>query len=425
MHDLKWIRDNPEVFDAGLERRGLEPQAEMLVSMDVRHREAVTRLQELRTERNELSKQVGEVKKKGGDASDLIAQVSTKKEEMTQLESEQVSLANEIENVLLRIPNIPDESVPYGLGEDDNVEIRRHGKPRQFSFTPKDHVALGETLGDMDFETAAGMSGSRFVVLYGLLARLERALAQFMLNSHVTESGYTEVAVPLLVNDKALIGTGQLPKFGEDQYRTQDELWLIPTAEVPLSNLVANKILSLKELPLRYTAFTPCFRREAGAAGKDTRGMIRQHQFEKVEMVSIVAPEDSEDELSRMVGCAENILKRLKLPYRVMELSTGDIGFGAARTFDLEVWLPAQNCYREISSCSNCQDFQALRMGTRFKSDDGSKGTRPVHTLNGSGLAVGRTLVAVLENYQKEDGSVVIPEVLQPYMDGIEMIAPR
>ena len=425
MHDLKRIRDNPEAFDASLERRGLERQAQIIIAMDSSHREAITKLQNLRTERNDLSKKVGEIKKAGGDASELIGQVSTKKEEMAQIESEELSLANEIRDVLLGIPNLPHESVPYGLGEADNVEARRHGKPRQFSFTPKDHVTLGEALGGMDFETAAAMSGSRFVVLYGMLARLERALAQFMLNIHVDEGGYTEVNVPLLVKDRALVGTGQLPKFGEDQYRTQDGLWLIPTAEVSLTNLVANKTLSTSELPLRYTALTPCFRREAGAAGKDTRGMIRQHQFEKVEIVSIVAPEDSESELIRMIGCAEGILKRLELPYRVMELSTGDLGFGAARTFDLEVWLPAQQCYREISSCSNCLDFQALRMGARCKSEDGSKGTGTVHTLNGSGLAVGRTLVAVLENYQEEDGSVVIPDVLQPYMDGIELIEPR
>jgi seryl-tRNA synthetase len=274
----------------------------------------------------------------------------------------------------------------------------------------------------MDFETAAAMSGARFVVLSGPLARLERALAQFMLNTHTEENGYTEVNPPVLVKDEALIGTGQLPKFGEDLYRTQDDLWLIPTAEVSLTNIVANKILTSGDLPLRFTAFTPCFRQEAGAAGKDTRGMIRHHQFEKVEMVSIVADEESEAELDRMTGCAAGILQKLKLPYRVMALSAGDIGFSAHRTYDLEVWLPGQDCYREISSCSNCQDFQARRMGARYKPEEGAKGTRPVHTLNGSGLAVGRTLVAVLENYQQADGSVVVPEVLLPYMGGLETI---
>jgi seryl-tRNA synthetase len=385
MHDLKWIRENPDEFDAGLKRRGLDPQAEAIMAMDVRHREAVTQLQQLQTERNELSKQIGKVKKEGGDASDIMAQVSAKKEEMGRLEAEQNALAKDIRDVLLGIPNLPHADVPDGLSEDDNVEVRRQGEPRQFNFEPKDHVALGEGLGGMDFETAAAMSGARFVVLSGALARLERALAQFMLNTHVDEHGYTEVIPPVLVKDDALIGTGQLPKFGEDQYRTQDDLWLIPTAEVSLTNLVANKILSADDLPLRFTAFTPCFRREAGAAGKDTRGMIRQHQFEKVEMVSIVVPEESEAELDRMTGCAETILKKLDLPYRVMSLSAGDMGFGATRTYDLEVWLPAQDCYREISSCSNCQGFQARRMGARYKPEEGAKGTRPVHTLNGSG----------------------------------------
>ena len=422
MHDLKWIRGNPEAFDAGLARMGLEPQAKTVIDMDARHRDAVTRLQGFQTDRNELSKKIGLIKKDGGDASEVMAQVSAKKEEMTRLEEDQRILADEIRNLLLGIPNLLHADVPEGLSEDDNVELSRHGEPLQFNFEAKDHIALGESLGGMDFETAAAMSGARFVVLSGPLARLERALAQFMLNTHTEENGYTEVNPPVLVKDEALIGTGQLPKFGEDLYRTQDDLWLIPTAEVSLTNIVANKILTIGDLPLRFTAFTQCFRQEAGAAGKDTRGMIRHHQFEKVEMVSIVAHEDSEAELDRMTGCAEGILQKLKLPYRVMALSAGDIGFSAHRTYDLEVWLPGQDCYREISSCSNCQDFQARRMGACYKPEEGAKGTRPVHTLNGSGLAVGRTLVAVLENYQQADGSVVVPEVLLPYMGGLETI---
>ena len=423
MHDLKWIRDNREAFDAGLARRGLEPHAKTVFDMDARHRDAVTELQSFQTERNDLSKQIGLIKKDGGDASEVMAQVSAKKEEMTRLEEDQRILAYEIRNLLLGIPNLLHADVPEGLSEDDNVELSRHGEPRQFNFEAKDHIALGESLGGMDFETAAAMSGARFVVLSGPLARLERALAQFMLNTHTEENGYTEVNPPVLVKDEALIGTGQLPKFGEDLYRTQDDLWLIPTAEVSLTNIVANKILTIGDLPLRFTAFTQCFRQEAGAAGKDTRGMIRHHQFEKVEMVSIVAHEESEAELDRMTGCAEGILQKLKLPYRVMALSAGDIGFSAHRTYDLEVWLPGQDCYREISSCSNCRDFQARRMGARYKREEGAKGTRPVHTLNGSGLAVGRTLVAVLENYQQADGSVVVPEVLLPYMGGLETIS--
>lgn len=422
MHDLKWIREHPDAFDAGLRRRGLEQQAQSILDLDVRHRDSVTQLQILQTERNNISKQIGGVKKAGGDASELMAQVAAKKEEMARLEEDQRALSDDIRNHLLGIPNLPHADVPDGLTEDDNVELRRHGEPRSFNFETKDHVALGEIIGGMDFETAASMSGARFVILKGALARLERALAQFMLDTHVDENGYTEVIPPVLVKDEALIGTGQLPKFGEDQYRTQDDLWLIPTAEVSLTNLVAGKILGADDLPLRFAAFTPCFRREAGAAGKDTRGMIRQHQFEKVEIVSVVTPEESEAELERMTACAEGVLKKLDLPYRVMALSAGDMGFSAHRTYDLEVWLPGQDRYREISSCSNCRDFQAQRMNARYKPEEGAKGTRHVHTLNGSGLAVGRTLVAVLENYQQADGSVAIPDVLQPYMGGLDTI---
>lgn len=424
MHDLKWIRDNPDAFDAGLKRRGLDGQASEIIDLDVKNRAALTKLQTLQAERNETSKKIGQVKKEGGDAADLMASVSAMKDEMAALEEDQRGISEQIQNVLMRIPNLPDADVPDGLSEDDNVELRRVGEPASRNYEVKDHIALGEALGGMKFEAAANMSGARFTVLTGPLARLERAIAQLMLDTHTQDNGYIEVNPPVLVKDNALIGTGQLPKFSEDLYKTQDDLWLIPTAEVSLTNLVADSILNVSDLPLRFTAFTQCFRREAGAAGKDTRGMIRQHQFEKVELVSVVEPEHSADELDRMTGCAEGILQKLDLPYRVMALSAGDMGFGATRTYDLEVWLPGQDTYREISSCSNCQEFQALRMGARYKPEAGAKGTRPVHTLNGSGLAVGRTLVAVLENYQQADGSVAIPEALKPYMGGIEVISP-
>jgi seryl-tRNA synthetase len=424
MHDLKWIRENPEAFDAGLGRRGLEAQSVAVLDLDARNRSTLTKLQTLQAQRNESSKKIGQVKKEGGDAADLMAAVAAMKDEMAALEGEQKAMSDEIQTLLLGIPNLPHDDVPNGLSEDDNVELRRVGEPKTRNYYVKDHVALGEALGGMKFEEAAKISGARFSVLTGPLARLERALAQLMLDTHTQENGYTEVNPPVLVKDNALLGTGQLPKFADDQYRTQDDLWLIPTAEVSLTNLVADSILNGSDLPLRFTAFTPCFRREAGAAGKDTLGMIRQHQFEKVEMVSIVSPDQSAEELDRMTACAEGILQKLELPYRVMALSAGDMGFSAHRTYDLEVWLPGQNLYREISSCSNCQDFQALRMGARYKPEEGAKGTTPVHTLNGSGLAVGRTLVAVLENYQQEDGSVGIPQALKPYMGGIETISP-
>jgi len=424
MHDLKWIRDNPDAFDAGLKRRGLEGLAESVLELDVQNRGVLTKLQTLQADRNETSKKIGQVKKEGGDATDLMAKVSAMKDEMAALEDEQRSTSDQIKTRLLSIPNLPHADVPDGASEDDNVELRRVGEPHARNYDVKDHIALGESLGGMKFDAAANMSGARFTVLIGPLARLERAIAQFMLDTHTQENGYTEVNPPVLVKDNALLGTGQLPKFADDLYKTQDDLWLIPTAEVSLTNLVADTILNASDLPLRFTAFTPCFRREAGAAGKDTRGMIRQHQFEKVEMVSIVEPDQSAEELDRMTACAEGILQKLDLPYRVMALSTGDMGFGANRTYDLEVWLPGQDTYREISSCSNCQDFQALRMGARYKPEAGAKGTKPVHTLNGSGLAVGRTLVAILENYQQADGSVTIPDALKPYMGGIEVISP-
>lgn len=424
MHDLKWIRDNPDDFDAGLSRRGLDSQSAAILELDARKREIVTKLQAMQAERNETSKKIGQVKKEGGDAADLMARVSAMKDEMAALEDLQRDVGEDVRTLLLGLPNVPHSEVPDGLTEDDNVELRRIGEPRARNFEVRDHVDLGEHLAGIDFETAAGMSGARFAVLSGLMARLSRAIAQLMLDTHTEENGYTEITPPLLVKDNALLGTGQLPKFAEDQYRTQDDLWLIPTAEVSLTNLVADKILAASELPLRFTAFTPCFRREAGASGKDTRGMIRQHQFDKVEMVSIVEPDQSEEELERMTACAEGILKKLDLPYRVMALSAGDMGFSAHRTYDLEVWLPGQDCYREISSCSNCRDFQALRMNARYKQEEGGKGTTPVHTLNGSGLAVGRTLVAVLENYQEADGSVIVPDALRAYMGGLEVLQP-
>jgi seryl-tRNA synthetase len=424
MHDLKWIRDNPDAFDAGLARRGLEAQSAAVLELDARNREIVTKLQAMQAERNETSKKIGQVKKEGGDAADLMARVSAMKDDMASLEDQQRQVGEDVRGLLLGLPNLPHTDVPDGLSEDDNVELRRTGEPKTFDFKVRDHVDLGEHLAGIDFETAAGMSGARFAVLSGAMARMSRAIAQLMLDTHTQENGYTEVMPPLLVKDNALLGTGQLPKFAEDQYRTQDDLWLIPTAEVSLTNLVADKILTATDLPLRFTAFTPCFRREAGAAGKDTRGMIRQHQFDKVEMVSIVEPDQSADELERMTACAEGILKKLELPYRVMALSAGDMGFSAHRTYDLEVWLPGQDCYREISSCSNCRDFQALRMNARYKPEEGAKGTTPVHTLNGSGLAVGRTLVAVLENYQEADGSIVVPEALKTYMGGIDVLRP-
>ncbi len=423
MHDLKWIRENPVDFDAGIARRGLAPLADDLLGKDREHREVLTALQEIQTKRNDASKAIGAAKS-GGDedkAQALIAQVEAFKDEMKALEARERDLGAEIDAVLSGTPNIPMDDVPSGDSEDDNVEVRRHGKPPSFDFEPKQHFEIGEAMGLMDFEAASRISGARFVFLTGALARMERALASLMLDIHTTEHGLTEVNPPALVRDSALYGTGNLPKFAEDLFRTEDGLWLIPTAEVPLTNLVADQILAQQSLPRRYTAMTWCFRSEAGAAGKDTRGLIRQHQFTKVEMVSITAAEESAAELERMTGCAEEILNRLGIAYRTVILCSGDMGFSARKTYDIEVWLPGQNTYREISSCSSTGDFQARRMKARYKIE-GEKGTRFVHTLNGSGLAVGRTLVAVLENYQQADGSVVIPEALRPYMGGLEVI---
>lgn len=418
MHDIKFIRETPDAFDTGLARRGVSARSADILSLDQRRRATQTRFQDLQARRNEVSKRIGLIKKQGGDAQPLLDEVASIKEQLTVLEEEDRGLANEIEQVLLAIPNIPAPEVPDGPDETANVELRRVGTPRVFTdFEPLEHDILGQKLGLMDFETASKLSGARFVVLKGALARLERALGAFMLDLQTGEHGYTEVNPPFMVRDEALYGTGQLPKFSEDLFHLNTGHWLIPTAEVPLTNLVSGKILDEADLPVRFTAQTPCFRSEAGAAGKDTRGMIRQHQFTKVEMVSIVHPDHSEEEHHRMTGCAEEVLKRLGLPYRVIVLCTGDMGFSSRKTFDIEVWLPGQNTYREISSCSNCGDFQARRMNARFR-PNGEKGTRFVHTLNGSGLAVGRTLVAVLENYQQENGSIVVPDVLRPYMGG-------
>jgi seryl-tRNA synthetase len=421
MFDLKWIREEPDAFDRGLARRGLQPAAAGILALDREWREAQTGAEQLQAERNKLSKEIGVAKAQNRDASDLLQQVAIGKERQAQLEARAAELREKIDAALAALPNTPADDVPDGLDESHNRLVRQHGVPPDFAFTPKDHAAIGEALGEMDFARAGKLSGARFVVLSGALARLERALGQFMLDLHTSEFGYREVSPPLLVRDETMFGTTQLPKFAEDQFRTTTGLWLIPTAEVPLTNLVADEILDETALPLRFTAWTPCFRAEAGAAGKDTRGMIRQHQFEKVELVSIAHPDHAAEEHERMTRCAEEVLKRLGLAYRVMLLCAGDMGFAARKTYDLEVWLPGQNTYREISSCSNCGEFQARRMKARFRPKEG-KGTRFVHTLNGSALAVGRTLIAVLENYLQSNGTVAVPEVLRPYMGGIAVI---
>ncbi len=426
MHDIRWIRDNPEAFDRALDSRGLEPQAAGLVALDEKRRGLIAELQGLQERRNAASKEIGEAKKAKdeGRAEALMGEVAGIKERMPEAEAAAKGLDHELDEALAAVPNVPADDVPVGPDETANEEVRELGEPRTFDFEPRQHFEIGEALGLMDFETAAKLSGSRFVVLKGALARMERALANFMLNLHTGEHGYTEVDPPLLVRDEAMFGTAQLPKFRDDQFPAGDGYWLIPTAEVPLTNLVREAITEEDALPLRVTAHTPCFRAEAGAAGKDTRGMIRQHQFPKVELVSVTTPELSVEEHERMTLCAEEVLKRLELPYRTIVLSTGDMGFAAAKTYDIEVWLPGQNAYREISSCSNCGEFQARRMNACYRPAEG-KGTRFVHTLNGSGVAVGRALVAVLENYQQADGSVVVPDVLKPYMGGLEVIRPN
>ncbi|MGH6847602.1 MAG: serine--tRNA ligase [Methylocella sp.] len=487
MYDIKWIRDNAEIFDKGLGRRGLKPDAARLLALDKKRRAAIAKSQAAQERRNAASKEIGAAMKAANAARTdaLKAEVAELKTALAGYEAEEREAIPELNKALAEIPNTPLDDVPDGKDENDNVELRQVGEPRAMDFQPKEHFDIGEALGLMDFETAAKISGARFVVNKGALARLERALAQFMLDLHTGEHGYTEVSPPILVHRKAMFGTAQLPKFKEDQFFSSDwlnlhakiaqikqyetdferankkvdaiqneiasgsitfnrkrdliaakfqrrraekgiedltsQFWLIPTAEVPLTNLVREKILDEKELPLRFTACTPCFRAEAGAAGKDTRGMIRQHQFTKVELVSITTPEASLAEHDRMLLCAEEVLKRLKLPYRVVTLCTGDMGFASQKTYDIEVWLPGQNRYREISSVSVCGDFQARRMNARYRANDGKP--RFVHTLNGSGVAVGRALVAVLENYQNRDGSVTVPEALRAYMGGIETIA--
>jgi len=421
MFDIKRIRENPDDFDRGMKRRGLGPQSKALIALDAKRREAQTKAQDIQTERNKLSKEIGVAKARGEDASAILDEAAKTKAAEGEAERAAEEASAELDWALAQLPNLPAADVPDGPDETANREERVVGDKPTFDFTPKEHFNIGEALGLMDFETAARMSGARFVLLSGALAHMERALANFMLDLHTTEHGLIEVNPPALVNDAAMFGTGQLPKFGDDLFRTEDGLWLIPTAEVPLTNIVAGIVVDANTLPRRYAAMTWCFRSEAGAAGKDTRGMIRQHQFTKVEMVTISTPETSNDELERMTGCAEEVLKRLGLPFHTVVLSTGDMGFGAQKTYDIEVWLPGQDKYREISSCSNCGDFQARRMKARFKAE-GEKKTQFVHTLNGSGLAVGRTLIAILENYQQADGSVVVPDALRPYMGGLEVI---
>lgn len=421
MFDLKEIRNNPQEFDKNWSRRGLSAQSPAILSLDEKRRAVQTRMQDVQQERNDKSKQIGQIKQQGGDADALMAEVTGLKETLTTMEAEEATLGEELDALLSGLPNMLNGDVPDGADEADNVEVRVVGEKTHHT-TPAEHDQIGEHLGMMDFELAAKLSGSRFVWMQGGLARLERALAQFMLDTHVNEHGYTEVSPPILVRDHVLYGTGQLPKFEDDQFKTTRGDYLIPTAEVVLTNAVRDAILDAEDLPLRMTAFTPCFRQEAGAAGKDTRGMIRQHQFYKVEMVSITTPEQSVAEHERMTGCAEAILKKLELPFRTIVLCTGDTGFGAMKTYDLEVWLPGQGRYREISSCSNCGDFQARRMKSRFR-HKGEKETVFAHTLNGSGLAVGRALIAVMENYWDADQECIhVPEVLKPYMGGVERI---
>jgi seryl-tRNA synthetase len=430
MHDIRLIRENPAAFDAGLARRGLPPVAAAILEQDSARRALLTRIQEAQARRNEASKAIGAAMGKGdrNTAEALKAEVAALKDQLPALEDEERRLTAELNTALAVLPNIPSDEAPDGADEADNVEVLRWGTPRTFDFVPREHADIGPALG-LDFETGALIAGARFTFLRGQIARLHRALGQFMIDLQTGTHGYTECATPLLVRDEAVFGTGQLPKFAEDLFRTTDGRWLIPTAEVSLTNSVREQILADAALPLRMTALTPCFRSEAGAAGRDTRGFIRQHQFEKVELVSITRPEDSAAEHERMTQGAEAVLRALDLPYRKVRLCTGDMGATARLTYDLEVWLPGQQAYREISSCSNCGDFQARRMNARYRPEGGpnsaGRGTEFVHTLNGSGLAVGRTLVAVLENYQQADGSVDVPAVLAPWMGGIARLVPQ
>ena len=420
MLDLRWIRDEPAAFDAAMARRGLPAQSPSILDLDKKRRALQTEAQNLQAERNDASKEIGAAKQQGRDAGNIMGRVAEIKERLAKLEEQEKEIAEQLDDQLAVLPNVLDDVVPQGADESENIEIRRFGTPQKID-NPQDHVALGESLQLIDFEAAGRMAGARFTFLKGQIARLERALGQFMLDLATTEHGYTECGVPLLVKSQALFGTGQLPKFNENSFQTTDGRWLIPTSEVPLTNYVMDQIIDAEILPLRLTGLTPCFRSEAGAAGRDTRGMIRQHQFWKVELVSIVEPDKSKEEHERLVTCAEEVLRRLELPFRTIMLCSGDTGGTAQRTYDLEVWLPAQNTYREISSCSNCGDFQARRMKARFRRK-GEKDTQFVHTLNGSGVAVGRALVAVMENYQNPDGSISIPSALIPYMGGVERI---
>lgn len=420
MHDIKLIRENPAAFDAGLAKRGIAAKSAELLKLDEERRARQKDIDALLAERNQFAKKIGMAKSKGENVDAVMAESKALNDKIAAMEAA-VNEDDALTKALSTIANLPADDVPQGSDETGNKVVREHGNKPTLGFTPKEHFDLGEKLGLMDFERAAKVSGARFVVLKGGLAKLERALATFMLDLHTNEFGYTEVSPPLMVRDNALYGTGQLPKFSEDLFKTTTDHWLIPTAEVSLTNLVNDEILNEANLPMRMTAHTPCFRSEAGSAGRDTKGMIRLHQFSKVELVSVTHPDKSNEEHERMTACAEEVLKRLGLYYRVMLLCTGDMGFGARKTYDIEVWLPGQNMYREISSCSNCGDFQARRMKARFKPKEG-KGTQFVHTLNGSGLAVGRTLVAVLENYQQADGSIKVPDVLKPYMGGVEVI---
>ena len=424
MHDIRLIRDDPQAFDAALAKRGVAPAAERLIALDAKRREVTTRMQEAQGRRNDASKAIGQAMAQGDKdrAEALKAEVAEVKQTLPALEDQDRTLAAELNDALARLPNLPADDVPPGEDESGNVELAQWGERREFAFEPREHADLGPALG-MDFETGASIAGARFTFLRGQMARLHRALGQFMLDRQTSENGYTECAPPLMVREESLFGTGQLPKFAEDNFQTTDGRWLIPTAEVSLTNAVREQIIDEGEFPIRMTALTPCFRSEAGAAGKDTRGFIRQHQFEKVEMVSVVRPEESEAEHERMTECAEGVLRALGLPYRKMLLCAGDMGATARKTYDLEVWLPGQGAWREISSCSNCGDYQARRMNARYR-PEGSKKTEFVYTLNGSGLAVGRTLVAVLETYQQEDGSVDVPEALRPWMGGIARLEP-
>lgn len=424
MHDIRWIRENPAAFDAAMKARFADYRSADLIALDDQRRSHVTKLQEAQESRNAASKAIGKAKASGDEAAaqKAISAVSELKAFIQSGEDVERQLTSALTEKLAEIPNIPLEDVPIGPGEEENVLVREVGEKPRSNFDPKEHFELGEALKMMDFSAAGKISGSRFVVLQSQIARLERALGQFMLDLHTQSHGYQEIMPPLLVKDDAVYGTSQLPKFKEDLFHTDDGFWLIPTAEVPLTNLVRESILDSDQLPLRFSALTPCFRSEAGSAGRDTRGMLRQHQFSKVEMVSVTKPEDSLAELERMLGCAEEVLKQLGLAYRVMALSSGDMGFGARKTYDIEVWLPGQDMYREISSCSVCGDFQARRMATRFRMDDG-KSLGYVHTLNGSGVATGRALIAVMENYQREDGGIDIPDILKPYMSGLTHIA--